>query len=170
VHARGARIAGHAQGFGSRAGAEAGFDTIDHGYVIDADTAARMRGRTALVTTLSVSVGFGNISELERGIASVRAARAAGVRIATGTDSGGAPVRPGNIALEIELLIRAGLEPFEALAAATWAAGEVLGRPEVGTLAAGAPGDFFLVDGDPLSDPAALRRVRAVFRRGERLA
>ena len=90
-------------------------------------------------------------------------------RIATGTDAGGAPVRPGSVASEVELLVRTGLEPYEAITAATRAAGEVLGRPEVGTLAAGAPADFMLVEGDPLSDVVALRRVRPVYRSGERV-
>lgn len=169
VHARGKRIAAHAQGLGSRVAADAGVDTIEHGYVVDRDTAAAMRGRTALVTTLSVSVAFDNANELEMGSASVRVAREAGVRIATGTDVGGGPPRPGDFALELELLVRAGLQPYEALGAATWAAGEVLGVPLVGTLAVGAPADLVLVDGDPLSDITALRRIRAVFRDGERV-
>jgi len=169
AHARGKRIAAHAQGLGSRVGAEAGFDSIDHGYLIDADTAARMGTRTALVTTLSVPVAFNNARELEMGLASVRAARAAGVRIATGTDFGGGPARAGNFAQEVELLVRAGLPPHEALASASWIAGEVLGIPYAGTLAIGAPADIVLVDGDPLSDVSALRRITAVFRDGERV-
>jgi imidazolonepropionase-like amidohydrolase len=169
VHARGKRIAGHAQGLGSRVAAEAGFDTVDHGYVIDRDTAARMGQRTSLVTTLSVPVAFNNPVELEAGLASLRIARDAGVRIATGTDFGGGPPRPGNYALEVELLVRGGLEPFEALAAATWVAGEVSGIAGAGTLTVGAPADLVVVDGDPLSDVTALRGVRAVFRDGRRV-
>ena len=169
VHARGKRIAAHAQGLGARTGAEAGFDSIDHGYLIDADTAARMRPRTALVTTLSVPVAFNNSRELELGLASVRAARTAGVRIATGTDFGGGPARAGNFAQEVELLVRAGLPPHEALASATWVAGEVLGVALAGTIGVGAPADLVLVDGDPLSDVGALRNVVAVFRDGRRV-
>jgi imidazolonepropionase-like amidohydrolase len=169
VHARGKRVAVHAQGFGSRVAAEAGVDTIDHAYVIEQDTAERMKGRTALVTTLSVPVAFNNSSELAMGIASVRTAHAAGVRIATGTDFGGGPPRPGNYALELELLLRAGLEPFEALGAATWVAGEVIGVPGVGTLAVNGSADVVVVDGDILSDVTAARRVKAVFRSGERV-
>ncbi len=169
VHARGKRIAAHAQGLGSRAGADAGFDSIDHGYVIDAETAARMRPRTALVTTLSMPVAFNNPGDLELGLASVRAARAAGVRIATGTDFGGGPARAGNFAQEVELLVGAGLPPHEALASATWIAGEVLGVQHAGTLTVDAPADLVLVDGDPLSDVRSLRNIVAVFRDGVRV-
>ena len=169
VHARGKRVAVHAQGFGSRVAAEAGVDTIDHGYTIEPDTAALMRGRTSLVTTLSVPVAFNNSTELAYGRASVKTAHDAGVRIATGTDFGGGPPRVGNFALELELLVSAGLEPYEALGAATWAAGEVIGIPGVGTLAVGSPANVVVVEGSILSDIGAARRVKAVFRDGERI-
>lgn len=169
VHARGKRVAVHAQGFGSRVAAEAGVDTIDHGYTIEPDTALKMRGRTALVTTLSVPVAFNNAAELAQGKTSVKIARDAGVRIATGTDFGGGPPRAGNFALELELLVQAGLEPYEALGAATWAAGEVMAVPGVGTLAVGSAANVVVVEGSILSDIAAARRVKAVFRDGERI-
>lgn len=166
VHARGKTVAVHSQGLGARAAAEAGADTIEHGFTIDAATAAAMRGRSTLVTSLSTASAFG---QLDGALASLRAARAAGVRIATGTDAGGAPPRFGEFASEVELLVRAGLAPHEALASATRIGGEVLGVPGLGTLAGGAPADLVLVDGDPLSDPRALRGVRAVFRAGVRI-
>lgn len=166
VHARGKKVAAHSQGLGSRVASEAGVDTIEHGFVIDAATASAMRGRTALVTSLSVALAFG---QLNIALPSVRAARDAGVRIATGTDAGGAPPLFGDFATEVELLVRAGLTPQEALTSATRVGGEVLGVPGLGTLDAGAPADLVLIDGDPLSDPAALRRVRAVYRNGMRV-
>lgn len=166
VHARGKKVAAHSQGLGSRVAAEAGADTVEHGFVIDAATANAMKGRSALVTSLSVANAFG---QLDIALPSVRAAREAGVRIATGTDAGGAPPVFGDFATEVLLLVRAGLTPQEALAAATRAGGEVMGVPGLGTLDAGAQADLVLVDGDPLSDPAVLRNVRAVYRGGRRL-
>ena len=62
--------------------------------------------------------------------------------------------------------MKAGLEPHEALAAATLEGGEVLGLKDAGTLRQGGAADLFLVHGDPLSDPAALWRVWLVFQRG----
>ena len=59
----------------------------------------------------------------------------------------------------MEALVEAGLEPWEALAAVTWKAGEILGEPEAGRIREGGHADFFLVHGDPLSDPSALWRV-----------
>jgi len=52
-----------------------------------------------------------------------------------------------------------GLEPWEALGAATWRGGDLLGEPEAGVIREGGPADFSLVHGDPLSDPTALWRV-----------
>jgi imidazolonepropionase-like amidohydrolase len=95
----------------------------------------------------------------ENAEASVRAAHRAGVRIATGTDFGGGSLRANQLAWEVEALVDAGLEPWEALASATWRGGELLGEAEAGALREGGPADFVLVHGDPLSDPAALWRV-----------
>jgi len=82
-----------------------------------------------------------------------------GVRIAAGTDFGGGSLRANQLAWEVESLVAAGLEPWEALAAATWRGGELLGEPDAGDLRDGGPADFVLVHGDPLSDPTALWRV-----------
>src|SRR5712692_10352720 len=98
-----------------------------------------------------------------------KCANRAGVRIATGSDFGSLP-RPGRLALEVELLVRAGLQPHDALASATWVGGELLGIEHAGRLEEGAPATFVFVHGDPLSDPAALSRVWRVYRDGRRLA
>jgi len=98
-------------------------------------------------------------ARLEKALTSVELAHRTGVKISAGTDFGGGSVRAGQLAGEVQLLVGAGLEPWEALAAATWRGGELLGKPEAGTLAEGGPADFFLVHGDPLSDPGALWRV-----------
>ncbi|TMG42709.1 MAG: amidohydrolase, partial [Chloroflexi bacterium] len=84
---------------------------------------------------------------------------AAGVLLGAGTDFGGGSARANQLAWEVEALVESGLEPWEALAAVTWKAGEILGEPEAGQIREGGHADFFLVHGDPLTDPAALWRV-----------
>jgi imidazolonepropionase-like amidohydrolase len=106
----------------------------------------------------------------EGAYASVAAARRAGVTIATGSDFGGGSVRAGHLAWEVELLVAAGLEPFEALAAATRNGGTLYGVEHAGQIAEGMPADLVLVHGDPLSDARALWRVWAVYQRGVRVA
>jgi imidazolonepropionase-like amidohydrolase len=186
VHERGKRITAHAQGRGAAVAVAAGVDSIEHGFGVDAATAAKMAGHATLVPTLSVLesfVGFaatdgGRFAEtkdasaalLEQALAAVRTAKKAGVRIATGSDFGGGSVRPGHLAWEVEMLVRAGLEPYEALASATWIGGELLAIQHAGTIHKDGPADVVLVHGDPLSDPAALWRVWRVYHRGERVS
>ena len=69
------------------------------------------------------------------------------------------PSQANQLAWEVESLVTAGLEPWEALAAATWRGGELLDESDAGVIREGGPADFFLVHGDPLSDPEALWRV-----------
>lgn len=180
VHARNARVTAHA-GYlsGARAGVRGGVDAIEHGFQLDGDLCADMVERgTFLVSTLAVmrswqtfarttnlsrftgAVGRRFIQDrLARARASVRLARDAGVKIAAGTDFGGGSLRANHLAWEVDQLVVAGLEPWQALAAATWRGGELLGEAGAGVIREGGPADFFLVHGDPLSEPAALWRV-----------
>jgi imidazolonepropionase-like amidohydrolase len=180
VHARGGKVAAHAtMQPGNRVGAEAGVDSLEHGYRIDADTAKLMvANNVTLVSTLAVVHSwqtFGATStvprftdpdmrprldeRLEAASISVRTADAAGVAIAAGSDFGGGSLRANQLAWEVEAMIGAGIEPKTALAAATWRGGDLLGDPHAGRLVPGQPAHFSLVHGDPLSDPAALWRV-----------
>jgi imidazolonepropionase-like amidohydrolase len=180
VHARGAKVTAHSSRLsGARVCAEAGTDSIEHGFELDADVTRLMAERgVALVTTLTVMkswLTFGTtttlprfagpdsrtriLDRLELAMHSVRLARAAGVAIVGGTDFGGGSARANQLPWEVESLAEAGLEPWEALAAVTWRGGELLGEPEAGVIREGGPADFSLVHGDPLSDPTALWRV-----------
>ena len=98
-------------------------------------------------------------ARLEQGEASVRVARDAGVRhrhrhrlrrrLAARQPAGVGGDEPRR------RRPRAG----RALAAATWRGGELIGEADAGVIREGGPADFFLVHGDPLSDPEALWRV-----------
>ena len=104
--------------------------------------------------------GAARIAEtLATAMASVRLAQAAGVAIVGGTDFGGGSARANQLPWEIECLVQAGLEPWQALASVTWRGGELLGEPDAGVVREGGPADFSLVHGDPLSDPTAMWRV-----------
>ena len=180
AHARGVRVTAHSGRLnGAIEAVRGGVDAIEHGFELDEAIAGEMAGRgTFLVSTLAVmrswqtfgattlierftsAEGRGRIAERRaRAEESVRIAHRAGVRIATGTDFGGGSLRANQLAWEVEALVAAGLDPWEALAAATWRGGELLGEAGAGSIVEGGPADFFLVHGDPLSDPAALWRV-----------
>jgi imidazolonepropionase-like amidohydrolase len=180
AHDHGALVTAHSGRLsGAIEGVHGGVDAIEHGFELDQEVAREMAARgTFIVSTLGVMeswLTFGQTTELprfatddgratilarrERARTSIGHARAAGVKIAAGTDFGGGSLRANQLAWEIEAEVAAGLEPWEALAAATWRGGELLREDGAGVIAEGGPADFFLVHGDPLSDPAALWRV-----------
>lgn len=90
----------------------------------------------------------------------------AGVRLLAGTD---APLTPVGLTLhkELELAVRAGLTPFEALQMATTAAAQLLGeRADLGSIEVGKLADMAIVDGNPLADIRNTRNVRQVIVNG----
>lgn len=98
---------------------------------------------------------------------SVRRLHAAGVPILAGTDAGN-PTTAHGVSLhgELELLVRAGLTPAEALAAATSLPARYFHLDDRGRIAPGLRADLVLVDGDPTRDITATRHIVTVFKNG----
>ncbi len=88
----------------------------------------------------------------------------AGVPIVAGTDQ----TVPGHsLHREIELYVKAGLTPMEALQTATLVPARVMGlEKESGTVEAGKVADLLLLDADPLADIANTRKISRVVARG----
>lgn len=95
----------------------------------------------------------------------------AGVPIGAGTDTPIGFAAPGySLHSELEMLVRAGLPPLEALRAATLRPAEFFGlEGEMGTIEPGRLADLVLLDGNPLEDITNTRSVRAVVTKGELL-
>lgn len=99
-------------------------------------------------------------------VANLAAFHRVGGRIALGTDF---PYQEGSTmpVEEMRLLLDAGLTPAEVLVAATRNGALAVGKDgELGTLEPGKLADVIIVDGDPLSDLAALHEVRVVIHAG----
>jgi imidazolonepropionase-like amidohydrolase len=95
----------------------------------------------------------------------------AGGRIITGPDSGPSS-GPANLAglamhVEMEALVDAGLTPMQAIQASTkWPAELIHREKDLGMLAPGHIADVVLIDGDPLADIRATRKIRTVIMNG----
>jgi imidazolonepropionase-like amidohydrolase len=89
-----------------------------------------------------------------------------------GSDSGNWPLFPfyfhGVSSLrELEVMAESGMPPVEVLSAATRTPSQMLGVSDrIGTLEPGKEADLVVVDGDPLQDIRALRRIRWTARAG----
>ena len=96
----------------------------------------------------------------------------AGVKILAGTDTPNPFVFPGeSLHEELELLVKAGLTPAEALQCATLRPAEYLGMTDrLGSIAAGKFADLVLLDADPLANIANSRRISAVILNGQQIS
>lgn len=93
-------------------------------------------------------------------------ARAEG-RIAAGTDASNQMLVPGySQHREMELLVRAGLTPREALRAATRNGAVLLGADSLGLIAPGKAADVVVLSKDPLADIRNTRAIESVMARG----
>ena len=92
------------------------------------------------------------------------------VPIAMGTDAGSPFNFHGENSKELELLMKIGLTPMEAIVAATKTASEVLGLEEkIGTLERGKLADLIVVDGNPVDDIGLLQqkdKILAIMKDG----
>lgn len=156
---------------------DAGVDSIEHGIHMTARQLDRMaRAGIWYIPTLAVSfheqpAGAGQPPpEVLAKHATARARRAevmaqaqhAGVRLAAGTDSW-----HGEVWFELELLVRFGLTPAQAILAATRDAAALMGHlDDMGTLEAGKRADLIAVHGDPLVDISVMKQVMLVLRDG----
>jgi imidazolonepropionase-like amidohydrolase len=97
----------------------------------------------------------------------VKRLRDAGVAILAGTDAPNPGTTHGaSMHGEIELLVRAGLTPTEALAAATSVPARMFRLTDRGRIAPGLRADLILVDGDPTADVTATRSIAGVWKGG----
>jgi imidazolonepropionase-like amidohydrolase len=99
----------------------------------------------------------------------VRRAHEAGVRLAIGTDVGGASGQvPGfSMHREMAMHVEAGLSAHEVIQASTRACAEALWQQaDLGTIEVGKLADLVVVEGDPLADLNAARNVVTVVANG----
>jgi imidazolonepropionase-like amidohydrolase len=184
AHKRDLPVGAHAE---SRVGVlnalRAGVDSVEHGHGGDAEAIDELLARDAfLVPTIlsdrriiegGVAAGIpAEIVEqceaLEQDLVRfLEPAIRAGVRIAAGNDGGAPLVGMGEMVPELELYVRHGMRPVDALAAATVSTAALFRLADVGLVEPGYHADLLVVDGDPLESIRALADPRLVIRAGQ---
>jgi len=105
--------------------------------------------------------------KLALAFATVAALREAGVDLLVGTDSPNPGMAYGaSVHHELALFVEAGVPPAEALRAATATPARRFGLTDRGRIDAGLRADLLLLDGDPLTDITATRKIHTVWRGG----
>lgn len=129
-----------------------------------------LRSARAWVTQQITSAIDAQAPPWERAVDLAGRAHRAGVRLSLGTDAGMIAVFHGlAVHRELELLVRAGLTPMEALTAATTAAAAKIGVDErLGTVQVGKEADLLILRENPLDDIRNTRAIDMVIKRGTR--
>jgi imidazolonepropionase-like amidohydrolase len=182
AHQWGLKVAAHAHGAeGIKAAIRAGIDTIEHASLIDDEGIALAKKHGTWLsmdiynTEYTQSEGKKNgvlednlrkdreIADLQR--ENFRRAHKAGVKMVYGTDTGVYP--HGQNGRQLAVMVRYGMQPIEAIRAATMNAAEALGRQDIGSLEAGRYADLVGVRGDPLENVRLLEDVTLVVQGGK---
>lgn len=159
-----------------------GVRSIEHGNLLDAETAAMMAEHGAfLVPTLAtydalnrrgaevglppVSVSK-NLEVLDAGAKAVALARAAGVPVGFGTDLMGALQNEQLQGLRLQVEVD---DPVTALRSATSVNADLIGRADLGRVQVGCVADLLVLPGDPFADPSLLwnEHERTVIQGGQ---
>jgi imidazolonepropionase-like amidohydrolase len=109
------------------------------------------------------------MEDADRLLRNVAALYKAGVKLGLGTDTGGV-TGGGAFGLashvELELMVKAGLTPAQAITAGTKTTAEILQLADLGAIAAGKSADFLVLDANPLDAIGNTRRISTVYLQG----
>jgi imidazolonepropionase-like amidohydrolase len=186
AHRLGLPVTAHAHGTASiREALDAGVDGMEHvsfwsadgvddpgdlvGRIVDSRVAVGLTAGTSPVPGMSPPPAV--LARLPRIIANTRLLYEAGAHMIIGTDAGITVMKPPDVLpFAIAQAADVAMGPVGALRVATATAAAACGLAErKGRLAPGYDADILAVDGDPLTHPAALCRIRAVFARGTQI-
>ncbi|HBY93920.1 MAG: amidohydrolase family protein [Ardenticatenaceae bacterium] len=178
AHKAGKTVLGHAIGQqGIMNGIQAGIDSIDHGIFLTEEACGLMKQKRIFYVPTFGPFYYYTERRLaepwrieraeaikERHIQSFVLALEKGLTLAMGSDCGFASRFPnGENALEIELMVRHGMEPMDAIVATTGNAARLLRLDTLlGSVTVGKLADLIVVNTNPIDDPGALRHQVAL--------
>ena len=183
AHPLGHKVAVHSYGpAGAKAAVIAGVDSIEHAIDMDDETLAMMKAKgTYYIPTIDHNRFYADNAEgfefrpgivaeyndfIAKNIAVTARALKAGVKIGVGSDA--VYTMAGQNMRELGALVKAGMTPAQALAAATTTNAAMLGKEKsLGSIAPGYFADIVAVEGDPLTDVnVIINNVRWVMKGG----
>ena len=193
-HRRGCKAAAHANMQPAlQMCIDAGFDTIEHACHLTVEQAEEMAEKgLAIVSTSYIyeylcdfikglppdsEALYKSEKEFRAFVSNVEAYRKnypaiykTGVTILAGTDCAFDGLEHVTVAWELECMVKCGMTPVRAVAAATSRPAGVLGMEGgIGILAAGAIADIAVVDADADKDITSLKRVKDVYQSGKKV-
>lgn len=183
AHRHGLQVTAHAHAVAAIAGAaDAGVDGMEHVSFWTEDGVDAPAGLIRLIADKRIVVGAtigmvpvaglapppAVLARRPAMAANMRRLYEAGALIVAGTDAGIAPIKPHDVVRYAPATLRElGFGQAEALRTVTSVAAGVIGLGHrKGRIAPGFDADILAVDGDPVADPGALHRIRAVYARG----
>jgi len=177
AHAHGLRVMAHIAALDDakdllRAGVD-GFGHCVRDRDVDDELIAMLRQRPSVFFLVTLWGERNGIAELtpsaDRLLRNVAALHKAGVTVGLGTDTGGVS-GGGDFGFashaELELLVKAGFSPADAIVAGTSTSARILGLDELGSIASDRSADFLVLDANPLDQIANTRRIARVFFQG----
>lgn len=114
-----------------------------------------------------------NMSAFKTAMINLKKIFDAGIHVALGTDSGAFPVRTQGFTehLEMELMVKAGLTPAQAITISTRNAATALRiSHEKGTLEKGKKADLIILSANPLEDIRNTRKIESVWKNGQEVS
>jgi imidazolonepropionase-like amidohydrolase len=136
---------------------------------LSADVIAKFKGDEWRKKILGDANLAKNRAAHETAKANLKTLSDAGVHIAFGTDSGANPQRIAGWAehRELELMVKAGLTPLQALTASSSGSAAMIGLKDRGTLSKGMRADFIVLSANPLDDIKNTRKMTAIWHGGK---
>lgn len=177
AHSAGREVVAHAStAEGMRRAVAAGVDTIEHGDEGTPEVFAAMKAKgVGFCPTLAAGDAIARYrgwngeapvpKGVQEGFDALTKARKAGVAICMGGDVG--VYAHGDNAREAELMVKGGMTAAEVAIATTSGNARLFGLGDrLGTVKAGMLADLVAVEGNPLADISAIRRVTLVMKDG----
>lgn len=188
AHRMGKKVAVHVHGVGAtRMAVDAGIDTLEHvpfrahGTIAYDERIVEDIVRKGLIVSLAMPATWYRLRAEEMREArmhpghlwevryeTIRKMHAEGVKLVVSSDTGSTGTKIEELALLMEFLVKGVQIPAaDVLSGVTGLAAEALGMADqLGTLGPGKLADIVIVDGNPLTDIAAMQRIHTVIKDG----